>query len=556
MRVQDSLATRFQITAARPGIGFLAMQATPVAWKAEERMQSDVIVGRQDQVEANVRFDPGGGALKVWMPDPQANHFLALNIREIQPDGSLVSVNDRSWWPVARRRTYQVATTDEPLVFRVTGPQLIRVDWLQDGQIWSERIPVASGSRTIVLPPRNGQTTTHYRIHEQVPNPTSRATPVAPLDPAPPTEQWVDDVVRSVYDQAGYQIGASTLDTWSFAPPDADIPMIDWSDSGWIGWLGQDTWSLSIGYRQRRALDEFPNPTAEGRFLETSLARDRYDRWTERYRRDQFLVRPRIEAGTTFGWRHTVAGIVPRADCGLWSQTGGWGPLHWESIADAFVQRAGTPRVPGANPTPWRIGWSGRLSRTHQIGESWVHRPSLSLFLRVLSEDFNGFGPGELDQDVFTTYKNNHRFGIRLANQTIWQPCLDRRWWIRPSLVTNEDQWVPDQINLKVATDQLVGPIQLHLGYRLTRFFADNDRSRSTIQNLLTAGMTWERWRDRRRRSEFAFSMRYDLDDRDASFVLGWTHFVNAGQGYRDLRSVPFRDLRWERAVQLLSPEF
>ena len=89
----------------------------------------------------------------------------------------------------------------------------------------------------------------------------------------------------------------------------------------------------------------------------------------------------------------------------------------------------------------------------------------------MLSEDRDRWAPGELDQDVFTLFKSNHRFGLRFSDQLVYQPCLDSRCWLRASLMTNEDQLVPDHLGLRVGTDHLVGPFQLRLVVPTDRIF-------------------------------------------------------------------------------------
>ena len=315
----------------------------------------------------------------------------------------------------------------------------------------------------------------------------------------------------------------------------------------------EGTWFFDIGFQSRRSLAEAPRPEATGRFADLYIGRHYFNPWNDTYTVNQFLVRPRIENGTTFGFQHRGSKTVAFAKCKPDVRSNGWGPFRMGWNGYGLIQNAGTPHHAGAGSNPWIVGGRLRLSRRRQINECWIRRPTVTAFGRYLSEEFDGFQAGDLDQDVFTPYKRDHRYGLRFSDTITRQNCLDKRYWLRPYLVTNEDQLVPDNLGFQTGTDQLIGPLQLNLSYRFTQYLVDNDRVLDSIQNVIHLETVWERWHNRRRRSEIRFSIRHDVDDNDGtSFSFNFANYFNHGRGYRDFdpNLMLFKSLREHRAAR------
>ena len=115
----------------------------------------------------------------------------------------------------------------------------------------------------------------------------------------------------------------------------------------------------------------------------------------------------------------------------------------------------------------------------------------------------------------------------------------------------NDDQLIPDNAGFEIGSDQLFGPIQLHVDYRMTGFLADNDRNAASIQNTFRLDLKAERWHSGGHRSEIDFSVRHAIDG-GTSVGLFLHHYFIAGRGYRDFipNSILFRSLRQERAAK------
>jgi len=169
-----------------------------------------------------------------------------------------------------------------------------------------------------------------------------------------------------------------------------------------------------------------------------------------------------------------------------------------------------------------------------------------------LSETGDLFSEGELDRDIFTIYKLNHRFGLRLSDQFTFQRYLDRRFYLRPMLNSNEDQLVPDNAGFAIGVDQLFGALQVHVGYRLTGFLSDNDRTETGIQNVVRLDLKSEKWNHAGFRSQVDFSLIHELEG-GTSVGISLSSFFNDARRYRDFRpgTILFRSLKQERAANL-----
>ncbi len=550
MELEDAEPVALRVTMQRLGPGFVPLGPLVGSVVVDGEPPQSIVLDDDRPAAVDWALESGRHVLAASIENPLANHFVGLTMQEKAADEGWVSFGARRPWPLQRYRTWQVATAEQPLVVTLSGPRVLRIDWIEADSVRSEFQVLDEGTQTIHLLHRTGGSQTHYRLFELVPGapPTPVHRPMAIAEPV--SERWVDDVVQAAYETTAVPDPTRELESIGLANPDMPTPAIEIKDAEWLGAQQLGTWSLGLGYRQRRPLDEFPNLGVPGRFFFGRLARDYYDASRDVYRHDEFEVRPRIEAGTTFGFRHGESMTLKLSRPRVPSRVAGWSDwaLDWDVYG--FVQNAGTPRDPDASASPWLVGANAQFKRSRQWTEELVTYRVFTIFAREMSEDSNGFGPGDLDQDVFTTYKHNHRAGLRWSDQWVYQGCLDQRYWVRPLVASNEDEWIPDHASVQFGTDQLLGPLQVQLAYRWTSFLADNHRSRTSFQNLLDVRLTLEQWINRRSRSELAFAMRYDIDQRDASLSLSLTRFMNAARGYRDLDSVPFRAIRQARAVQ------
>jgi hypothetical protein len=494
----------------------------------------------------HAQLEPGPDTLRVSHGNPLANHYIQVDVRELAADGSPLPIDREQVRTDQRQRIYQVATQAEPLIFRVAAPALLRIDRYDDGVVTHQLVPVQQNREFSLTPPPD-RDLSMFRIFVMKitePTPTSPAQRFVPEPLAP----LAGPIVQSIYEQL--EAGAcEDLSLVSLLSPDVQPLPLAMRDRNDLGKQNRGTWEAKFGYRSRVAVDEFPRASAEDEFLETRLSRYLYDQWTDRYREHHLLVRPRFDSGLTLGVLHAGQQDVPFTNVDHAGGGDRWGPLRMQWEGFYYQQLDAARSLDSVSSNPFSVGLSGRLSRRHQLTPYLRHRPSVTLFGRELSEDENGYLPGAADLDAFTQYKSDHRYGLRFADRVTYEPCLDQRWWIRTSLMSNQDQMIPDNLGFQFGTDQLFGPLQLNLAYRLTGYFADDDRQQSSFQNVVHLDLLLERWHNRRRRSELRFTIRSDVDTGRSSIGVNVASFVNDARGYRDFApgSILFRSIREER---------
>ncbi len=451
--------------------------------------------------------------------------------------------------------SWHVATADEPLTFRGAGPNVFRIDQMVEDQVLTRIVPVTSDTKTFELAPTGENRIGRFRIFQ-----LGAAESVSPIyRPSRKSEHavqhWVRDAVDDVFAEAAIESQVQpieALNLLSLRGPDADPVDIDIDDVTELGVHDSGTTGFHFGYQQRRVVDEFPTTQKPGRFFDIGLSSRKYDPWKDEYRQSDYLFRPRIGSGPTFGASHqrtrSLGSVNQRWD----DSADGQGPLQMNWKLYALGQYAGTPLGATRRSFPWTAGINGGISRGYRITPNLGHRPSVSFFGRYLSESEDSFSEAELDRDIFTSYKRDHRYGLRLSDQFTYQCYMDRRLYLRPTLNSNEDQLVPDNVGFAIGADQLFGAIQVHLSYRMTGFLADNDRAESSIQNLVRLDLTSERWSEAGFRSEMDFSFIHEIDG-GTSIGFSFSRYFNDARLYRDFRpgTILFRPLKQERAAQI-----
>lgn len=556
IHVRDEKPVHLRLKLRRPGVGFVPMTDTIAIVEVEEKIQRVQVDGESEQ-QLDLHLSAGSHHVRVAQETAWANHMLHVEAFEVLPDGRELPFGANAVGGQPRNRTWMVALPEEPIKFTVQGPGLYRIDRRVNGRSKSEVVTIAEPVRkSITIYPHDGRLKEFVRIFEltvtdkpaRIYSPKQRI----PEQPKPVSEPVVQAAWLQPVEAFG---GLDDFEDLALLPPDSQPALIGEPDFQELGWQNLGTIAAHLSYRQRRALDELQNPSAApGRFMELGLSRYFFDPWANSYERTQFLLRPRLDGSTSFGLNHREDHVYQPHECNPPEPDRGWGPIrtHWQ--AGLFAQDAGRPLIDGVSSLPWSAFANGGVSRRQHLNEFWHRTPRLEFFSRYLSEEQNGFESGVLDQDVFTRYKADHQYGLRLSDQWVYQCCIDQRFWMRPMLVSNTDQVIPDNLGIHFGVDQMIGPVQLRLGYRLTGYFADNDRSSAAVQNLFDLDAMLETWHSRFWRIETRFSVRHDANNGGTSFQFNLRSFFNQGRGFRDMRpnSILFRPIREERSLRHL----
>jgi hypothetical protein len=472
---------------------------------AQTPMQMQLTPGQHGQT-VHLAVPAGQHALRFYIQEP-VNQFLRI---------SIVEQRQPSAQPLHHtfERIYHVATRAEPVEILLAGPSWLRVDrWHKTG-MQTHYQTVAAGWQTLRFYPEPGQREALLRLYQRLPAP--EAEPLEPRQPLYEPERVPGPLVH--------------LAPW---PRD---PLIELHDAYPLGKQEDGTWTFGSQLVSRRNTQEDVSLHEAERFVALSLTHRYFDAFRHLYFETEAIGRGRADGGPTLGLQHILAYRPAGRDFAL--RVSGTG----------FVQLP-TQGTDLAGSGIFRLA----ASRGFALGPKATHRPSISLFARLLSLDnaqARAAG-GRIDLDVFSTYKADHRAGLSLADTFTYRPWLDTIWSGELDVVTNQDfnPLQPDHITLRLEWKQLLGPLQFHAAYRFGYFLADEDRSQSIDRHTLILEARWEHWRPSRQRFEVQLQTRYDLRSGDLGLLLSFSWHTGAGRAYRDFRPgvINFRRLRQYR---------
>jgi hypothetical protein len=269
-----------------------------------------------------------------------------------------------------------------------------------------------------------------------------------------------------------------------------------------------------------------------------AAATGRYFDGRFRYYEAGALARFRESYGPTLGL-HASARQLPGAF-----------PVTLHAEGALFLQNPdGETFSPYNGTMEWAATIKGGVSQLREIDPKTWHRPALSLFGRILSRPDSGhYEPRALDQDIFTQYKNDHRYGAILAESLLHRPWLDTLWHGTISLSSNEldDRLTPDHLGVLFGWKQLLGDFLVNATYRITGYFDDRDRAGSSFRNSVATEFTYKRWLENLDRLEITTKIAWHFEANELTAHIGLSWHFDHGRGFRDFLTgdIDFHDLR------------
>ncbi|HHJ13556.1 MAG TPA: hypothetical protein ENJ79_04155 [Gammaproteobacteria bacterium] len=470
--------------------------------------------GATTQRNLPLRVGRGEQQLRLKLAQPVRDHYIAVRIHD---PGLPAQATDE--------RSYQLATRDEPLRLHIEGPAWLRIDELEidpathRAESFSRYLAVEPGWQKLELGPSGGRAESLYRLFlRKADAPAANDTRVA----------------------------SHTLAQQ--APPDYSLPLLEATppllprDALTPG--GQEDGTPSLGLRlvSRTRVDDEEDSTG-GRFRENfaELRGEyrRFDALDKRYWRGEVLARLREEGEPTLGFgQHLYQ----------------WPFMRWPGVQTSlhltgFVQDPGRARSGRNSDTEWSLNGSGRVLAHFPLAPRSYHEPALTLFVRELSLSRNErYRASDLDRDVFSRYRADHRRGLRLSEYLVHRPWMDTEWYARAGLSSNEDFDLlrPDSLDARIGWRQLAGDLDLDAAYRLRHDFDDRDRRTAATRNELRLRLNWMHWRKAQQRLALGLGLRHDIDRGETSLVLELFLHGGNGRGLRDFRGneVRFDTLR------------
>lgn len=528
--------SRLGISLQRDEPGCLMVQLSLVALRFMPAQALTVMVKMNDEEERRITLHPhsaghavllqtpkGDHAVHVWIEDPLPGQYVKAGIRDPMQDTSdrvalTIKSHEREWQSaVSAKRNFFVATAAEPLTFSIMGPDLLRIDEFRDNMVLTSFRAVGEGRQELSLRPDRDQNEAMFRIFRQ----------------------------NTVYPEAKTQAKRQErVEPEALKPPPFKLDLtplpaaLALNDVFDLGGQEDGTWTLAYKYRQHHLFDEdLRNDDGLNKYHELQGIYRYADRHEVNYFKCAALSRANESKGPTFG---SQLSLFTRAFPYL-------GNLRLGTAG--YLQNPDGEGLSSSGRSEWSLSAHGSVSQRFNPAGQIFTIPSLTLSGRIMSlNDDAGYRPGRLDPDVYTDYKRDHKYALRLSNSVIYRPWLDTALRAKVSLASNEDLYArgPDSLRMGLRISQYLYHSKFDVGYRMAQYFHDNHRSRSRTRQQVSFQVGHDFWASARDRIEFGLRFEHDLSGGETGgFISVVWHFSN-GRMYRDFDpgSVSFIDLR------------
>ena len=436
---------------------------------------------------AKLRMPAGVHQLRLWIDEEVSGQLLRVGLYQAQPGEALQA------WTVPSERSYFVSTAQEPLQMRLKGPQMLRVIERVGESDQPYYLHLDEGWQQLTLPPRFGASTALLRVFSLTVDDQWRA-PEIRYQP-----RVIEPLPRLVLSEA---FGVEPFRFYSpFEPNEHE----DGSEQYYAR------------FQQRRLTDE---SSEQERFLALGARHRKHHRALQLYHRLSAELRFRELGNPSLALEGRVEWLPQQSPWrgtlrvkSYWQKPDSqYGKLEWANYLDASIYQL------------------------YRLSLKSYHTPRLTLFARNMSRSFNPYRRGWLDQDIFTEYKAQHRYGWRIADRYTYQPWLDTAWtfggWISSNDSLN-DLWL-DGVGLSASWRQMLGEGELALAISQRYFLADDERDNSYSSTTLSLQAEWGAWSERWNRWQLQGELNYQLQTGDVSFVLGVSWHGLQGRDYRD----------------------
>jgi hypothetical protein len=461
-----------------------------------------------------LRLSPGEHKLSISLTNPEAHRqrpwvFFALN-EVIKSD--VKSSAKQNQLPAIRDK-YLVANEQQSLVVQVPEFSWVRIDERNHNGQQSSTMRYFNAAQALQLTANKATGPRYFKLYHWQSTPHQDEEISLPVALA--SEQTRHQMVHNRWGLNGHE-SFQLLDRYQNAQQD------------------DGSWGVFAGFRARRNFDE-DEQTSQERFYELGW---RYQRkladWSS-YIKSEVSVRSH-ESGDL---KTLVA-----ENSALWQLSKFWqfgAALNGYYQLDAFQ-----PNIKGA--------WSGYTSLNVDWRQYWHdnldNKLSLTAFSRVLSLRSGELDPQQVDiggnelmtnglavdDDVYSDYKADHRFGLRLSDTLRYTPWLDTELRLQGALTsdTNGNFSHPHKLSLGIGLRQYWQPLIGKVDLQRTRYFRDrNDLNSNGLfdRNTLRLGLTWESWSRKDQLWQIETSINHDLNGAGTNFSiqLHWGQTQNKG---------------------------
>jgi tetratricopeptide (TPR) repeat protein len=484
------------------GIAYLPIEPMGISFEIDGERVRDLRIGEDGKriVRLHLRVGEGEHYLRIGINRPVTNQFLRVRLWE-DAQGK-----ERPLIKTIERR-YYLATQDEPVTIAVQGPLMLYIEKRVNGQQTMSFMGIDEGLHTIDFYPGGSWREALYRFYRRVP---------APERPLTPRRRFVVEYKEA--ERPSVRVNGPPV-----------IRHLEFDDAIPLGSQEDGTWSITGAFVKRRQV-EIEERMEE--FIEFRLTHRFFDEPSRNLKRFRLLGRIREHGGPVIG----ASGHITYRPLET--------PYNYNLNASLYVQR---PTIDGGYE--YSLNMDASVIDRKELGTKTYHTPSIAAFLRMMSmDDHNGYSPQDVDQDIFTPYKAEHRYGLRASDTLFYRPWLDSIISLHGEVVLNEDlnPLRPDNIGLEAGWRQLIGPLQAGLSYQETHYLPDRDRGDHITTRRIGLDLSFERWLNLYKRVEAGLRFIWHLNINRFSGRFYLSIHLSRARGYRDFAygETGFRDLR------------
>lgn len=458
-----------------------------------------------DRQTVNLSIPKGKQRLRIRLQEPSSDHWIYVQASAVI-SGKRVNLME------PRQSKFHVATQDQPLILHIKQASWLRIDQYKDGKI-KQVYQLQNAPGKITLKPRAAESASMYRVFSlQTKDNTKALLPFS-------------------------------VNTISFKD---DSPL---SEVGLLTKVPTSQPSFSDDHH-------YFNPASTNGF---------YYQYDTRYDLDDDTRISDTETFNEFGWRHRqklhCLSCYWRSDVFARSHTDGETDVIGAEVrlqgelpySDNWVWRMRQEALYTNNASQaWRWAGSANLINTQKINQIVQQRHNLELFAQHLSFDVNALPQ---DTDVYSPYKNDHRWGLKLEESLSVRPWLDTVFNGHFRVVSNElDQTLdPDYLQAELSWLQYWKPLEISLAYRHRTYLIDDQRDSNSHQPTL--GLNLRVWHSFNNKDLVQYRARFnqDVNNNDYTFTfeiswnmtsgMGFNHFMPSESAFHSLKREAFNPL-------------
>lgn len=454
-------------------------------------------------ISLSYRLDQGGwqqleltqaGQLKqITLALPKPRHFLEIRLDAAEPNHyAQIRLFDGKGLQIQPNplRNYHLATAQEPLRLKIKAPAWLRIDqWQSSGNRQNFRQISGNGWQTLILKPRPGERQSLFRIYQRV------------ISEQPPERTRTAHEVEQTPERLPVSVVATDL----------KIPR-QIEDNLRLGRQEDGTWSPYLAYRFRPGSGE--DSSGEDGFFELGVNYRLYDPVLHGWYKVNPLIRLHHD------YEQPTLGLVNR-----WQQRMESKPWTLKLESRLFAQSV-------EESIEWSAEFNASVSDKRLLGlKSW-HIPRIEAFARYLS--LNHSPDQQVDSDVFSSYKNQHKLGWSVADSIYHQPFLDTMLYAGAELQFNQNPLFIDHVKAEMGWRQLFAEVEADLRLRRRHYFTDRHRDNAYNATDVRLQLNWLGWRDSRHGFQLGFQVNYDIEDEQWYGGLSFSWHDAEGRGLRD----------------------